>query len=760
MKISACWIVKNEADNLARSIRSLQSGVDEMVVVDTGSSDNTVEVAQSLGARVEHFAWIQDFAAARNYALSKATGDVIIFLDADEWFVPEFGPAQKTEVVQIFSSDLNVDAGNIPLTNLDGESNIVLDQIAVTRMFRKSENIHYSGAIHEILVDDTRASLRTVETRYNANHTGYSRAIMQDKMVRNIEMLETAVQDAALQQDEKEIIKLNAYLMRECRIAGRHGQEFEKMKWLLNQPKTMKVLADYPILATSYAFSALDCGIRNRNQVSRSQMYQAIVLKMQKELPKDPSTQLIHLTYEYAYNLQEEKLMREVALQLPYGRWQENEIIDKTFWRRLAILYVDTGMAYWRRGNKPKTLEYMSLAFMVSADFMDENALSLLLFCMRGQPETEQILLLEKLFGSANKAKMDWLMRKLRTEKNTNIYLYYFKKQLDKQWASKVDYCYIQLLQGNDTQLLEILSEGMEAGGEDALVEAITLAAIGLDHQDLLQQYQGQVKSNRAILDAYFEGTALEEPGFEDALKLLLYYPVLAALDEEKAERFRRVFINNRYDYVNTRLLYCNTQEQYAKGMQEDLSEVRDNVYVVNSYLTCVMKSREYGLLLELVAAQMEKYEINQETLAILQVAAEQANGEQAAELRSFYEQARAAYWEYIDTAEYLNTGFTTEQLSKKEMRALGTLTPKMLEERLERDGSRLAVPNYCLVLQMGAQAYEEQGLLLNALHLYQRLLVLEYRTAENWLNAGRIYAQAGNSKVAEHCAKRAKALE
>lgn len=85
MKISACYIVKNEAENLARSIDSLQGVADEIVVADTGSTDNTMEVARQLGAAVYSFPWQEDFAAARNFALSKATGDWLILLDADEY---------------------------------------------------------------------------------------------------------------------------------------------------------------------------------------------------------------------------------------------------------------------------------------------------------------------------------------------------------------------------------------------------------------------------------------------------------------------------------------------------------------------------------------------------------------------------------------------------------------------------------------------------------------------------------------------------
>src|SRR5690242_5378631 len=81
--ISACLIVKNEEANLLRCLGSIRSSVDEIVVVDTGSTDRTVSVAESLGARVFHFEWCDDFSAARNESLRHAIGDWIIWVDGD-----------------------------------------------------------------------------------------------------------------------------------------------------------------------------------------------------------------------------------------------------------------------------------------------------------------------------------------------------------------------------------------------------------------------------------------------------------------------------------------------------------------------------------------------------------------------------------------------------------------------------------------------------------------------------------------------------
>ena len=84
MTISLCMLAKDEEKTIAKAINSVKSIVDEIIVVDTGSKDNTKKIAESLGARVYTFAWKDDFSEARNFAKSRCTKDWILVLDADE----------------------------------------------------------------------------------------------------------------------------------------------------------------------------------------------------------------------------------------------------------------------------------------------------------------------------------------------------------------------------------------------------------------------------------------------------------------------------------------------------------------------------------------------------------------------------------------------------------------------------------------------------------------------------------------------------
>ena len=82
--ISACMIVKNAEELLPQCLESVKDVVDEIIVVDTGSTDKSIEIAESYGAKMYHHPWENDFSKHRNQSIGYATGDWILWIDADE----------------------------------------------------------------------------------------------------------------------------------------------------------------------------------------------------------------------------------------------------------------------------------------------------------------------------------------------------------------------------------------------------------------------------------------------------------------------------------------------------------------------------------------------------------------------------------------------------------------------------------------------------------------------------------------------------
>lgn len=155
MKLSQCMIVKNEEKNIERALSWGKGIVCEQIVVDTGSTDRTVEIAKEMGAKVFEFTWINDFAAAKNFAISKAMGDWIAFLDADEYFLEKDAKRlpKILELLERKSFFKNGKKGKANVIKTDwvqlNEKGDIFGVPEQIRIFRNKSYIRYYGAIHE-----------------------------------------------------------------------------------------------------------------------------------------------------------------------------------------------------------------------------------------------------------------------------------------------------------------------------------------------------------------------------------------------------------------------------------------------------------------------------------------------------------------------------------------------------------------------------------------------------------------------------------
>ena len=171
--IALCVIAKNEEAMIADCLDSARPFVDEMVVVDTGSTDRTVEIAEAHGARVLHFEWINDFAAARNFAIDNATSDWILMLDADERLAPESGPLLPSAAEGIpngyfgFCVQIENKVQNRSMAHY------------MTRYFPRHPGLRFVGRIHEELKPqiDGLGSAVMMLPMVRVIHYGYEPAI-------------------------------------------------------------------------------------------------------------------------------------------------------------------------------------------------------------------------------------------------------------------------------------------------------------------------------------------------------------------------------------------------------------------------------------------------------------------------------------------------------------------------------------------------------------------------------------------------------
>lgn len=193
MKISAVYIAKNEAHNIARSLESIKDMVDELILVDTGSTDDTVKIFQSYGGQVFYRQWDDDFSAPRNLALSKATGDWIIILDADE----SFSETTRKNIKRVLESCSKKANGLlVNKVNFDEDNGEFLDEFYDLRIVRNIKGLNYKGIIHERLFigeEEFCDAQRVAKELLTIYHNGYSSSISVEKNQRNIRLMEAAI---------------------------------------------------------------------------------------------------------------------------------------------------------------------------------------------------------------------------------------------------------------------------------------------------------------------------------------------------------------------------------------------------------------------------------------------------------------------------------------------------------------------------------------------------------------------------------------
>lgn len=188
VSVSACLIVKNEENNIEDCLKSLINSVDEIIIVDTGSDDNTKQIVQKYTQNIYDFKWVDDFSKARNYSLSKATSDFILIIDADERLL-------NGGDLRNFLSTQNENFGGW-LVNLDSSKNnngyISKYTTQLLRLFRNKKEFYFEGAIHEqILHSITNSNYRIGNSDIRLEHIGYDldEQSMKKKQERNLNLL-------------------------------------------------------------------------------------------------------------------------------------------------------------------------------------------------------------------------------------------------------------------------------------------------------------------------------------------------------------------------------------------------------------------------------------------------------------------------------------------------------------------------------------------------------------------------------------------
>lgn len=399
VRLSQCMIVKNEEDNIERALTWGKGIVAEQIVVDTGSTDRTVEIAKRMGAKVFQITWEGDFSSAKNYAIDKASGNWIAFLDADEYYKPE--DAEKMlELIQYVEK--NADKRNFPhvISNLmyhlddNGEVSSTSRQ---DRIFKKVDHLRYINRVHEVLcLDGGKGKL----IRLNADdnlviyHTGYAPKVMEQKQKgeRNISLLKKE-----LESDPENYIVLS-YL----------GDTYMSQKMYREAEETYSivVLHTHEIknkARIKAAYSSLMQLIVQRNVIWDEPRLQELYASGKNILPHDAD-----LDYWMGVWAVQQERWEEAFTQLEKSLMEQNHYEQEGtsyLLSHLDVIYYMLIIAAQHLDDKPAIVKYSTLTLKLNR--YNTDVLRLLLALFRWEADSERnaqevMGLLEKLydFGS------------------------------------------------------------------------------------------------------------------------------------------------------------------------------------------------------------------------------------------------------------------------------------------------------------------------------------------------------------------------
>lgn len=198
VQLSLCMIVRDEEKNIRACLESINPYVDEMIVVDTGSRDATPQIAMELGAKVSHFAWCDDFAAARNESLKRASGKWLFWMDADDTIDPENGAKLQAAAREDVPDNV---LGRVMQVHCPGEGDEAESGVTIVdhiKLIRNRPEIHFEGRVHEQVLPSIRrlkgevtwADVAVVHSQHDHSPAGQAK-----KHARDLGLLELDIQE-------------------------------------------------------------------------------------------------------------------------------------------------------------------------------------------------------------------------------------------------------------------------------------------------------------------------------------------------------------------------------------------------------------------------------------------------------------------------------------------------------------------------------------------------------------------------------------
>ncbi len=384
LRLSQCMIVKNEEKNIEQALSWGKEIMWEQIVVDTGSTDRTVEMAEQIGAKVYHFEWIDDFAAAKNFAIEQASGNWIVFLDADEYMMPE--DVEKLPDLIKKAEEQRLEVLRTLMIQMGDDSHSVNRHC---RIFKNTTRIRYQKPIHEQLYYNGSFIENHVldATSLSIYHTGYNVDLSEEKSRRNIRIL---LKEIEKRPDDYDVMGYlgDAYL----RIEEKKAEDwYRKALPYIFQVRLGSERDIQTVVAMMLIF--YERGVEAEQQLIK--LYQKIINCFAGFYDAD-----YILGWFYAKKKDFQKgeyyLERAVTLMEQYGTKTYNPLMAANLpdtWRTLAL-------CYYMNGKLEKSVN--CCVNMLTVDKTHVSTLEVLLRCFKNEAPQAVVSFLQKLYDFNN----------------------------------------------------------------------------------------------------------------------------------------------------------------------------------------------------------------------------------------------------------------------------------------------------------------------------------------------------------------------
>ena len=411
MKISQAMIVKNEEKNIERALSWGKGVGSEQIVVDTGSTERTAEIAKKMGAEVYFFPWQDDFSLAKNFAISKCRYPWIAMLDADESFSEQDAKKMK-DYIALVEKDPKVHGLRTAIADIDPNGQVVsLD--STVRLFRNREDIRYRRAIHEQLCLTNGEDFRPANCGNNLTvlHTGYQAEALSKKLKenRNINLLQKELEKNPEEFDLYVYLGMEYAFRKMWREAITQYRKF--YAYLPEKAENYKAVLAMALSAHLNALYQLSEEERTEGQAAGQEVLdterQALFCEAEELLEKgreflpERTDYLYPIAVLYYRNGFYENVLSLLLEFLEKKEKEQNAVFSKEALSEMLSVYGMLADSYFRLGKYREAVQYATAVLQSDPKQVDVLQTLLFTFSRAGTAWAEVEQFLSPLYGDA-----------------------------------------------------------------------------------------------------------------------------------------------------------------------------------------------------------------------------------------------------------------------------------------------------------------------------------------------------------------------